>query len=267
MIEIIDITNLGECSGKELIDIRDNIEEYFPEYSPTEHTKIKELFKLVIRDGFPNSFVNIGITVYTFYGDLCFINQRKQICYIENDELCCTPIFRQVNEEEFHKRFHQNRDAINIEDRWRVDGTYSVQDYKLCDNYVSDDNLLTYAVHEGDIISVCRNPQSSHRGRAIMKSAVMNGGKKLDAYSGLFSFYTKTGFMPISICKWDNNFAPPGWEDAKAEEEDVVFFIYTGLEQDLKFSTWVNTVEYSENYMDAQAKRDSILKSWEEKYE
>lgn len=81
---------------------------------------------------------------------------------------------------------------------------------------------------DGDIISVCGKAGDTLRGRDLINLAIENGGTKLDAYSGLYGFYRKCGFEPVSWCKFDEQYAPDGWDKSRDEKEPVIFWKYTG---------------------------------------
>ena len=110
---------------------------------------------------------------------------------------------------------------------------------------------------DGDIISVCKNPDDSLRGKDLLKMAVANGGKKLDAYSGIFGFYTKCGFEPVSWCEFDEQYAPPDWVKGRDEPEPVIFYKYTGNKSQFEDANeFFAAVPTSEDYGAAQETRD-----------
>lgn len=112
---------------------------------------------------------------------------------------------------------------------WRVDDySHTVEDYSK-DKLFSTEGGSTVAVTpDGDIISVCGKVGDNVHGSDILQMAVEQGGKKLDAFSGLYGFYRKNGFEPVSWCKFDKNFAPPGWTEGRDAEEPIIFWKYTG---------------------------------------
>ena len=270
------LENLGDLSTKELIDLRDNIENYYREYSSPQQNTIKSLLNLVIKDGFPSLYkledVKVDIVDYT----LCFKNSYNQICFEQDGKLECQPLFYKVDGKEFRNKFTDARNSYEDYRRWRVDNGYTSDDYQNFDNWVTDDGS-TISIHDEDIISVCSMVGGVTRGKNLLKHAVEHGGKKLDAYSGLFRFYVKSGFVPISVCKWDDEYAPDDWVKANEftddswkklsddkfnqKREDIVFFIYTGDTEGIPndYIKWKQTIEYSDDYEDAKIKRDRIL--------
>lgn len=75
-----------------------------------------------------------------------------------------------------------------------------------------------YAIKsDGDIIGVHNNEGISGLGEALMKSAIKNGGTKLDHFDGyLTGLYSRTGFNKVvHIDEWNEEYAPNGWEYEK----------------------------------------------------
>ena len=97
----------------------------------------------------------------------------------------------------------------------------------------------------------------SVRGKQLIEYAVKNGGNKLDAYEGLFGFYTKCGFEPVSWCKLDEQYAPPDWRKGEDQPENIVFYKYTGNKsQYTDVDDLFAKVEASEDYGEAKNARD-----------
>lgn len=114
---------------------------------------------------------------------------------------------------------------------------------------------------DGDIISICKNPTDTVRGKDLIAMAVANGGKKLDSYSGNHAFYVKCGFEPVSWCQWDDQYAPDDWDLSKGcKREPVVFYKYTGNTSQYKTADdFFNAVPASEDYDTAMKTRDDTL--------
>lgn len=115
---------------------------------------------------------------------------------------------------------------------WRVTAYESGEEFESehpgAKKYLSDGGSTIAVTGDGDIVGVCRMAGDSVRGKQLIEYAVKNGGTKLDAYSGLFGFYTKCGFEPVSWCKWDEQFAPPDWKKGRDKPENIIFYKYTG---------------------------------------
>ena len=127
---------------------------------------------------------------------------------------------------------------------------------------------------------MCRGEGDKVKRKELMREAVARGGNKLDAYDGLYGFYTKKecGFEPVSWCKWDDEFAPPDWKKANGfkdgddswksksndelavPREDIVFFRYTGKQHTESLEDFKKRVKASDDYDAAQSTRDKSLK-------
>ena len=94
--------------------------------------------------------------------------------------------------------------------------------------HITEGGSTVAVTTDGDIISVCGNKNDSLRGKDLLALAVENGGTKLDAYSGLYGFYRKCGFEPVSWCKFDEQWAPKDWNKKRDDPEPIIFWKYTG---------------------------------------
>ena len=155
------------------------------------------------------------------------------------------------------------------EKAWRVT-VHSQQEleeeYPGAKLHITDGGSTVAVTKDGDIISVCKNPDDTLRGKDLLKMAVANGGKKLDAYSGIFGFYTKCGFEPVSWCEFDEQYAPPDWVKGRDEPEPVIFYKYTGNKSQFEDANeFFAAVPASADYGAAQETRDSQVE--EEKHE
>lgn len=114
----------------------------------------------------------------------------------------------------------------------------------------------TFAIkQDGDIISVCKNQSGDQKlnARDLMAAAVGKGGTHLDSYSGNYGFYVKCGFETVSRCKFDEQWAPPGWRKGKDAPEDIYFMRYVGVGnvQDQDENAMIARVPYSADYDEA----------------
>lgn len=140
------------------------------------------------------------------------------------------------------------------------------EEYPGAKLHITDGGSTVAVTKDGDIISVCKNPDDSLRGKDLLKMAVANGGKKLDAYSGIFGFYTKCGFEPVSWCEFDEQYAPPDWVKGRDEPEPVIFYKYTGNKSQFEDANeFFAAVPASADYGAAQETRDGQVE--EEKHE
>ncbi len=161
---------------------------------------------------------------------------------------------------EFLSKLKQGKKSQPDNIAWRVDDySHTPEDYGKDKLYQTDGGSVVAVTPDGDIISVCGKRGDSVRGSELLKMAVENGGKKLDAFSGLYGFYRKNGFEPVSWCKFDKQYAPPGWKESY-EEEPVIFWKYTGRTTKYeKYEDFTEAVPASKDYDSAQAARDKSI--------
>ncbi len=168
----------------------------------------------------------------------------------------------------FRETFHAAKAAVakeRPEIAWRVDSTYTDKDYEGMDCYTTPGGSAV-AVHDGDIVSVCGKPGDKVRGSQLLKHAVEMGGKKLDAFGGLYGFYAKNGFEPVSWCKFDEQYAPDDWVKGRDAPEPVIFWKYTGRSYDeitrdhgKSDKEFTQKVKASAGYDDAKDVRDKSM--------
>ncbi len=177
--------------------------------------------------------------------------------------------FGKAEPNKFREAFHGAKAGVaksNPEDAWRVDSSYTDEDYADMDCYVTNGGS-TVVVHDGDIVSVCHNPNDKDtRGSHLLKYAVEHGGQKLDAFGQLYGFYIRNGFEPVSWCEFDEEYAPPDWVKGRDKPEPVIFFKYTGRSREEiaeqfggTHEDFVARVKPSEDYGVAQQERDRQL--------
>lgn len=140
------------------------------------------------------------------------------------------PSFAKTVAKKFRETFHAAKAAVakdRPQDAWRVDSSYSDEDYEHMECFTTSGGSAV-AVHDGDIVSVCKKPGDKVTGRQLLQHALDQGGKKLDAYAGLYGFYAKNGFEPVSWCEFDEQYAPPDWQKGRDAPEPVIFWKHTG---------------------------------------
>lgn len=176
----------------------------------------------------------------------------------EEEEAVKNLNIRKTSASEFKEKFDEAKATVKEKDAWRVSSDYTEDDYKEMDCYVTEAGS-TYAIHNGDIVSVCKKYGTSDSGRALLKDAVSKGGIKLDAFDGIYGFYTKCGFEPISWCEFNEEFAPQGWNSGRDERENIIFYKYTGKKFTKPLDEFLSDVKPSADYDAAQKKRDDSL--------
>lgn len=165
---------------------------------------------------------------------------------------------KKVSPQRFHNKIKEAKESVSADSRWRVD-VHEANDYTKDKLFVSEGGSTVAVSRDGDIISVCHKEGDKTRGRDLLKKAVENGGKKLDAYLGLFGFYKKNGFEPVSWCEFDEKYAPDGWDKTRDAKEPVVFWKYTGKNYEGTWEDFSSSVKASKDYDEAMNVRDSDM--------
>lgn len=165
---------------------------------------------------------------------------------------------KQVSSQRFHNKIKEAKESVPEQSRWRVD-VHEAQDYEKNQRFVSEGGSTVSVTPDGDIISLCRKEGDKTRGHDLLKKAVENGGRKLDAFRGLFHFYASNGFEPVSWCEFDENYAPEGWDKNRDEKEPVIFWKYTGKKYDKTWDEFSLSVKASKDYEEAMNIRDSKM--------
>lgn len=175
--------------------------------------------------------------------------------------------FSNSTTKEFADSVSAARDSVNAKDRWRVTAHTQEElenDYPGAKLHVTAGGSTVAVTKDGDIISVCHADGDSIRGRQLLELGVQNGGTKLDSFSGNHGFYVRCGFEPVSWTPFNEEYAPPGWKEANAKPEPVVFYRYNGTGKPVNITLddfLANTAPFEgENgYGDAMQYRDSMM--------
>lgn len=145
---------------------------------------------------------------------------------------------------------------------WRVDDTYTVEDYTHKRLLELQGGSVVAITNDGDIVSVCKNKNGNDKGSQLLTVAVANGGNKLDAFGeGLYNFYTKNGFEPVSWTPFNEEYAPHDWVKGRDKPEEVVFYMYTGKTTSMTYGEFISSVPASAEYDDAKLIRDKLIDS------
>jgi len=117
---------------------------------------------------------------------------------------------------------HQFSTSVEIKDNYEKDWKY----------FTSKGGDAVFAItSSGDIVSVAKDRNSTERAwgtRAVM-IAKKHGGTKLDCFEVVLpEMYAKAGMRPIARLKFDDNYAPVGWDYEKYKafnngRPDVIF--------------------------------------------
>ena len=157
----------------------------------------------------------------------------------------------------FRRTLIKAKQSISADKRWRVDDTYSPEDYKGVKTYTTNGGSTIAVKKNGDIVSVCKHNSDTATGSDLLKFAVANGGKKLDSFDGNYKFYCKNGFEPVSWTKFNPEYAPHDWPGGTHEQ--VIFFKYTGKQYKKSLVEFLKGTEPIDDYDEAMAARDRSM--------
>lgn len=169
--------------------------------------------------------------------------------------------FKGSKPKDFHEAVRVAKESNKETDRWRVE-LKDEDGYNECKLYVSDGGSTIAIKPDGDIVSVCKHQGSGDRGSELLKKALKHGGDRLDAFgSGLFYFYTKNGFEPVSWTRFDEKYSPPDWKKGRDKKEPVVFYRYVGVGKvkTVKYGSFMKSTKASRDYDDAKSIRDRAM--------
>lgn len=163
------------------------------------------------------------------------------------------------------KKVDKAKETVNPTKAWRVDSG-NPDELRGNRNYVTEGGSTISIKSDGDIVAVCRNNNDTVSGHTLLKMAVEKGGIKLDSFDGNNRFYQRSGFEPISWCKFERKFAPPDWKEEYGEEQ-IIFYAYTGKmkseEEVEKVEDFYKRVKISEDYDKAKNVRNDFIKARE----
>lgn len=131
-------------------------------------------------------------------------------------------------------------------------------------------NVGVAVTPDGDIVSVFKNPESSAKGAvsSILLTAIENGGIKLDNFDGWLSrMYAGHGFIPVSRCAFNREFAPSDWDYAKFKEPDIIFWMHNGESAETVASKIGNYPEYDFSKIPLFPDYDSAMQYRDEQIE
>ena len=275
------LDNLGELERQEFSYLSNNIEEFYSE--PSEHNslilnekaflQLSHLFKIISFEDFPKEFDLTEVKIRYINGILCLVNKYKQICYEENGQLYITPLLYNVDAQTYYNMSKEIKNNLDTDKKWKCK-LYSKDSYNKYDTYASNESC-TVALHDAQIVSVLKaNGVNYIKDIDLMMQTIELGGRLLESYREDFNKYVRYGFMPVAICKWEDDRAPKTWikinnfkddawknkpdDDFELKRQDIVFYIYTNHQLTIRFRDLLDKIGYSENYEAAKAKQEYI---------
>lgn len=107
---------------------------------------------------------------------------------------------------------------------------HPADDYERMDLYLTDDGRAGFAIEDGDELVSVFSYRGEHAGDAIVAKAVEMGARRLDCYDingKLPNLYGAHGFRPVARVRWDDGYAPAGWNTWLMGRPDVVAMAVT----------------------------------------
>lgn len=99
--------------------------------------------------------------------------------------------------------------------------------------FMTEDGLAgAYVKKDGYMGGLFKNPKATYKevAKLLQQARIKVGGRFMDAYATeLEKIYVKNGFRPVARLKFNEEYAPEGWDapgSALASKPDVVFFAY-----------------------------------------
>jgi hypothetical protein len=102
---------------------------------------------------------------------------------------------------------------------------HGVDEYAGMNLYTMDEGRAGFAIENGMLVSVFKDPSSNVKGAmgTLIPAAIKAGANQLEAFDGfLTEQYAKYGFVEVDRIKWDDAYAPDGWDTQTQGRPDVV---------------------------------------------
>lgn len=111
---------------------------------------------------------------------------------------------------------------------------YDEDGYRQMRLLVTDDGRAGVAIKADEVVSAFAHQDCAHprAARAMLRHATALGGRRLDCFDTVLpKFYADAGFVPVARLKWNDDYAPDGWDydtfrRFNGGRPDVVFMAY-----------------------------------------
>jgi hypothetical protein len=109
---------------------------------------------------------------------------------------------------------------------------YPADEYAGMRLFLTEDGKAGFALKGDDIVSVFAGKEHPGAANAVLQLATQEGGRRLDAFDTVLpNMYALHGFRAVARTKWNDDYAPDGWnKDTFKEfnngEPDVVFMVH-----------------------------------------
>lgn len=121
---------------------------------------------------------------------------------------------------------------------------YEAEEYEKMRLFVTENGKSGFAIANGDeLVSVFSRRDSANPkcARSLVATAVSLGARRLDCYDTVLpKIYAREGFTPVARLKFDDEYAPEGWDFKVYHEHnrgrpDVVFMAYDSENVDKRY--------------------------------
>lgn len=109
---------------------------------------------------------------------------------------------------------------------------YPADEYAGMRLFLTEDGKAGFALKGDDIVSVFAGKEHPGAANAVLQLATQEGGRRLDAFDTVLpNMYALHGFRAVARTKWNDDYAPDGWNKDTFKEfnngkPDVVFMVH-----------------------------------------
>ena len=153
--------------------------------------------------------------------------------------------------------YRQQMEQLKVSNRFASSvHVYSDDEYANMRMFVTDDGRSGIALNDDEIVSAFSHRDSKYPGAAksMLAVAVQQGGRRLDCFdTALPRIYSEAGFVPVARLKWNDDYAPDGWNyDVYSRynggRPDVVFMAHDPAALDSRYAAGAG--HYVDSYDD-----------------
>lgn len=177
-----------------------------------------------------------------------------------------TPKMYELSGDKSAKAFHKAISSVKAANKYGACvHVYDVEEYSGMRLFITRDAKAGFALKGNDLVSAFSDGVT-HKGFAVpmLHFGIEQGGRRMDAFDTVLpGIYSIGGFKVVARMKWNDEYAPDGWDKSlfkgfKNGEPDVVFLAY-----DPNRATLYDQKEggYTDNYDLAVQSQDNYIKS------
>lgn len=135
-----------------------------------------------------------------------------------------------------------------------------------CQKFLTPDGKCGYIINaDGDFGNLFNNGSVKGAGKTAIAEAIENGARTLDCYDGFLpKLYAEYGWEPVAKIKFNDEYAPAGWDYDKLGRPDIVIMAYQGgdratiKERAGSFPAYEPPKEYSDDFDKAKELARSV---------